>query len=66
MEPRREAWITVEEIAEDLSVHVETVRRWIRNGELAASLLGSSRAGYRIRQSDYDQFLTEKMGKAAA
>ena len=63
---RSSQWMTVEEIAEELSVHVETVRRWIRNGELAASLLGSSRAGYRVRRADYDQFLVEKMGKAAA
>ena len=32
--------LTVEEVARRLSVHEETIRRWIRNGELVAIELG--------------------------
>jgi excisionase family DNA binding protein len=58
--------LTVEEVTRILKVHEETVRRWIRNGELPARLLGSARGGYRIRRSDLDRFIDEKaeMGNA--
>jgi excisionase family DNA binding protein len=62
-------WLTVQEITQFLKVHEESVRRWIRSGDLPAILLGSSKGGYRIRRADYDRFLEEKfgaMGKAAA
>jgi len=32
----REKMFTVEEVAEELRVHPETVRQWIRDGELIA------------------------------
>ncbi len=54
-------WVTAEDVAEYLAVAVGTVRRWIRNGELPALDLGH-RAGYRIRQSDLDQFIAERYG----
>jgi len=41
--------LTVPEVAEQLSVTEETVRRWLRSGQLAGVLL-SRRAGWRIRQ----------------
>jgi excisionase family DNA binding protein len=47
---------TVEDIAKLLSVHPETVRKWIKSGELRAIKLGGP-AGYRISQSAYEQFL---------
>ena len=65
----REEWLTVQEITGLLKVHEESVRRWIRSGELPAILLGSSKGGYRIRRDDYEQFLEDKFGakgKAAA
>lgn len=64
-----EEWLTVQEITQRLKVHEESVRRWIRSGDLPAILLGSSKGGYRIRSSDFDRFLEEKFGakgKAAA
>lgn len=69
-EPGRDEWMTVQEVAEYLKVNEETVRRWIRNGELYVLALGSSnRAGYRILRSALDQFIRARygpMGKAAA
>jgi excisionase family DNA binding protein len=62
-------WLTVQEITQRLKVHEESVRRWIRSGDLPAILLGSSKGGYRVRRVDFDRFLEEKfgaMGKAAA
>jgi len=50
---------TVEEVARQLNVHPETVRKWIKSGELRAIKLGGP-AGYRISQSAYDQFLRER------
>ncbi|HEV2128004.1 MAG TPA: helix-turn-helix domain-containing protein, partial [Thermomicrobiales bacterium] len=63
-------WMTVQEVASDLKVNEETVRRWIRNGELDVLALGTSnRAGYRIRKRALDTFIAERYGpkgKAAA
>jgi excisionase family DNA binding protein len=64
-----ERWLTVEEIVALLKVHEQTVRRWLRTGELRGVLLGR-KAGYRIRASDLEAFLAEReaseKGKAAA
>lgn len=50
---------TVEEVANVFSVHPETVRNWIRSGQLKALKLGGA-AGYRIPQSALDQFMRER------
>jgi excisionase family DNA binding protein len=50
---------TVEEVASGLAVHPETVRKWIKSGELEATNLGG-RAGYRISKSAIDRFLKER------
>lgn len=52
-------WLTVRDVAETLHVHEETVRRWIRRGDLVALDLGGPRAGYRVRPSDLDLFIKE-------
>jgi excisionase family DNA binding protein len=65
----QDAWLTVREITQELKVHEESVRRWIRSGDLPAILLGSSKGGYRVRRADFDRFIEEKfgaLGKAAA
>src|SRR6266581_749162 len=46
--------LTVEEVAEELRVHPETVRQWIREGELDAFDTGR---GYRISRADLDDFM---------
>ncbi len=44
-----ERFYTVQEVAEKLSVHEETVRRWIKSGKLKAERFGRA---WRIRESD--------------
>ena len=62
MEETLEPWLTVRDITQHLQVHEETVRRWIRTGELSAILLGSSKGGYRVRRTEYDRFLAVTFG----
>jgi len=50
---------TVEQAAKRAGVHAETIRRWIRQGKLAASL-PSRKKGYLIREEALEQFLKEK------
>ena len=53
--------LTVEEVADELRVHPETVRQWIRDGELEAFDTGR---GYRISRADLDAFVQRrKTGK---
>jgi excisionase family DNA binding protein len=47
-------WLTADEIAEDLRVHVSTVREWIRQKKLKAAKFGRD---YRIRRNDYEEFI---------
>ena len=49
-------WLTSEEAAEYLQVHVNTVRRWAREGAIPAAKLGN-RGGFRFRREDLDRFL---------
>ena len=49
--------LTVEEVAEELRVHPETVRQWIRGGELDAFDTGR---GYRISRTDLDDFVQRR------
>ena len=59
-------WLTVAEIVEKLRVHENTVRRWLRSGELHGRNFGG-RTGYRVRETDLDAFLErDPQGKAAA
>lgn len=48
---------TLDQVAEWLGFHRNTVRKWIQSGELIASQLGK---GYRIRQADLDDFMRRK------
>lgn len=45
-------WYTVNEVADRLRVHTETVYRWIRAGELGYLDLGGR--AYRVRREDLD------------
>ena len=59
-------WFTVEQIAERLQVTEETVRRWLRSGELVGRNFGG-RTGYRIREAEVNAFLERSgEGKEAA
>jgi excisionase family DNA binding protein len=60
-----EPWYTVEEIAKQLKVHEQTVRRWLRDGALRGRSFGG-KTGWRIRESDLRAFLDAEPEKAAA
>ncbi len=51
--------LDVETVAEELGIHIETVRKWIREKQLNAVNLGR-RGGYRIRRSDLNEFLRKR------
>jgi excisionase family DNA binding protein len=52
-------WIRTPEAAKYLGVHIETVRRWAREGEIPAAKLGN-RGGFRFRREDLDKFLERR------
>jgi excisionase family DNA binding protein len=56
-EPRD--WLTTKEAAEYLRVHVNTVRRWAREGAIPAVKLGN-RGGFRFRREDLERFLEQR------
>ena len=63
-------WLTTAEVAKILKVNPETVKRWLRGGEMRGSLL-SDRAGWRIARDEVTRFMRERenlaeTGKAAA
>jgi excisionase family DNA binding protein len=49
--------LTVEQVAERLQVHPETVRRWLRGGRLKGVRLGGSKLGYRISEDELARFI---------
>ncbi len=51
--------LDVEQVARELDVHVDTVRKWIRNKQIRAVNLGG-RGGYRIRRSALEDFLRSR------
>jgi excisionase family DNA binding protein len=53
-------WYRVRDIVELLRVHEQTVRRWIRTGELQAYNFGG-KTGYRIKESDLEAFLESRL-----
>jgi excisionase family DNA binding protein len=55
----RDRWLTVAEIVDDLKVHEQTVRRWIREGLLRAYNFGG-KTGYRIKVRDFEAFLEQR------
>jgi len=50
-------FLTVEEVANRLRVHEDTVLRWIRAGRLKAYKIGRD---YRIERTDYEEFLRQR------
>ena len=51
-----ETFLTVKDIAELLHVHPETVREWIRTGQLRGVRLGK-RSGFRVASGDLQVFI---------
>ncbi len=57
---------TVADIVELLGVHEESVRRWLRDGDLHGYMLGR-KGGYRVSGQDLQEFLEKRStGKAVA
>ncbi len=52
--------LTVDDVARELSVHPETVRQWIRDGELIALDISKE---YRILRPDLNAFLATRRGR---
>lgn len=50
--------LTVTEVADQLDVTEETIRRWLRSGKLEGVLL-SRKAGWRVRPEAIDRMLEE-------
>jgi len=56
------SWFTPPQLAEELGVHVDRVRRWIRSGELAGVNVADSklRPRFRVSQEAFDDFLKNR------
>jgi excisionase family DNA binding protein len=52
-----ERYLTVQDVAAELKVSTETVRRWLRSGRLKGTMLGGTRLGYRVMESDLRHFV---------
>jgi chromosome partitioning protein len=52
--------LTVNEAADYLQVHIETVKLWLRSGKIKGRMT-SRRVGYRIEMTDLEQFRQENM-----
>ncbi len=63
---RSDQWLEMSDVAERCAVNVATVRRWIRQNQLAAIVLGGERAEYRVHTSDLDWFLYQRRRRTPA
>ena len=59
-----EKFITVQAAAEQLQVHPQTVRLWLRQGKLRGRLIGGRKSGYRIPASEIDRLLSPDEDRA--
>jgi excisionase family DNA binding protein len=50
-------WLTTEQVAKELQVNVQSVRKWINSGELEASQIGK---GYRVSKEDLHAFMEKR------
>lgn len=48
---------SIKQVACMLRVHEETVRRWVRAKELKGELNRGKKGGFRIKESDLDEFI---------
>ncbi len=61
---QEQRYLTVEEIAQEMRVTDETVRRWLRSGQLVGLNLGR-KAGWRIERPDLEDFIQRSKVQAA-
>lgn len=55
-----EKMLRLDEVADQLGVNIETVRRWARNGEIEVIDLGG-KAGYRVTESALERFIRSRV-----
>jgi len=53
-------YVTVEEVARQLRVHPQSVRRWLRSGVLVGASVGNA---WRIRPEAVESFLAGRLGR---
>ena len=53
-------WLTLQQIADELQLHIETVREWVRTKRLTAYRVGRD---YRVKRDDLNKFLAERRTK---
>jgi excisionase family DNA binding protein len=58
--------LTVAQVAERLQLNEQTVRRWLRTGKLKGTLIGGTKAGYRVPESEVARILAGEMSPLAA
>jgi excisionase family DNA binding protein len=56
--------LSVQDVAKRLDVHDQTVRRWLKSGQLKGMPFGG-RTGWRVEEEDLREFI-ENMKKVAA
>ena len=54
-----ERYLNVHDVAEQLDVSEDTVRRWLRKRQLRGFMPGGLRSGYRIRESELERFVSK-------
>jgi excisionase family DNA binding protein len=55
-----EKLLTVAQVAAQLHLNPETVRRWLRDGKIQGIAFGVGRGGWRIRESELQRFLAAR------
>lgn len=60
-QPQSSDILKVDEIAAELSVSAQTVRNWIKGGELPAARTGRA---WRVRREDLDEMLSRQQGES--
>lgn len=59
-ETNPDKWLSVSQVSQLLHVNPETVRRWLRSGQLVGLPLGG-RSGYRIERAALDDFIRRRI-----
>ena len=60
-----ERYLTVHDVAAQLGVTEDTVRRWLRERRLRGFMPGGPRSGYRIRESELERLVSALEGEGA-
>ncbi len=60
-----ERLLTVPQVAERLQVGPRTVQRWLREGRLRGFLLGGTKSGYRVRESEVERLVRSRERREA-